>query len=162
MGNISPQLHRVHSVTQSQTADVYILDVEITDLNGEAYRCDYVSLPDDRFGLAPTIRQWLMDNAGNFEVTPFVPPTASEIRAGLPPLSPRQLRLGLAREGVSSKSVEAALDALPEGQAKEEAEIEWEYATSYQRTAPALLTIAAAIGLTPERVDTMWEKALLI
>lgn len=90
------------------------------------------------------------------------PPTTEELREGMLPLSPRQLRLALVRSGTSLASVETAIAALPDGTAKEEADIEWEYATEFRRLAPALLTIADAIGLTPEAVDELWEQALTI
>lgn len=155
-------LNEVHRITATLEPGVFILDITMTDANGEQFESEYASRPDDIYGLGPIIRQWLVENEGKYVIEPFVPETIEQVRSGMRPLSPRQLRLGLVREGISSKSVEAALDALPEGQAKEEAEIEWEYATEYKRLAPALLTIAAAIGLSPEQVDTMWEKALLI
>lgn len=99
-------------------------------------------------------------SAGN--IAPYEAPTADEARAMMRPLTPRQLRLALVRSGKSLLSVTAALDALPEGPAKEEAEIEWEYATQFNRLAPALLTIADAIGFTPSEVDALWEQALTI
>jgi len=162
-GNNNMQLHEVFSVTATLEPDVYILDVDITDMNGERYRCEYASRPDDTFGLAPVVRenleQWI---AAGKPVGAYVPPTAEAMRASMTPLTPRQLRLALVRSGVSLLSVTAALDALPEGPAKEEAEIEWEYATQFDRLAPALLTIADAIGFTPSEVDTLWEQALTI
>lgn len=159
---ITAQLHEVFGVAASFDEGVYALDVEITDMNGERYRCNYVSRPDDTFGLAPVIRQWLVDNDGQYEVSPYVAPSIEAIRAGMIPITPRQLRLALVRSGITLLSVTAALDALPDGPEKEEAEIEWEYATRYERLAPALLTIASTIGLTAEAVDTLWAQALLI
>jgi len=89
-------------------------------------------------------------------------PTIEEVRQYMQPITPRQLRLALVRSGTSIATVEAALEAIADTQAKEEAKIEWEYATEFGRLAPALLTIAAAIGLTPEAVDTLWEQAFTI
>jgi hypothetical protein len=155
-------LNAVRSVTATLEPDVFILDITMTDANGEQFESEYASRPDDMYGLGPVIRQWLVDNEGKYVIEPFVPETIEQVRENMRPLSPRQLRLALVREGHSLLSVTAALDSLPAGQAKEEAEIEWEYATEYKRLAPALLTIAQAIGLSPEEVDTMWEKALLI
>lgn len=159
---ITAVLHQVFSVTATGEEHVYSVDVDITDMNGERYRCKYTSAPDDTFGLAPVVRQWLIDNKGLYEIAPYVPPTIDDIRAGMTPITPRQLRLALVRSGISLLSVTAALDSLPEGAEKEEAEIEWEYATRYERMAPALLTIAGAIGLTQSEIDTLWAQALAI
>ncbi|WP_368516646.1 hypothetical protein [Rhizobium sp.] len=78
------------------------------------------------------------------------------------PVTPRQLRLTLVRNGFSLASIATAIDALPDGTAKEEAQIDWEYATKFNRLDPTLLTIASAIGLTPEAIDAFWEQALAI
>jgi len=156
-------IHTIYNVSETEEPGSYILDLELTDINGERYRCNYCSRADDNFGLAPAVRNaldaWI---ATSKPIAPYVPPTIEQVRAGMEPLSPRQLRLALVRSGVSLLSVTAALDALPEGPAKEEAEIEWEYATQFDRLAPALLTIADAIGLTPNEVDALWEQALTI
>lgn len=76
------ELHEFFGVTATATPEVYIIDVDITDINGERYRCDYVSAPDDTYGLAPTIRavlaQWIAN--GN-PVTAYAPPpiTSDEV-----------------------------------------------------------------------------------
>lgn len=89
-------------------------------------------------------------------------PTIEEVRQNMMSLTPRQLRLALVRSGTSIATVEATLDALPDGETKEEAKIEWEYATVFERVAPALLTIANALGFTPSEVDALWGRALTI
>lgn len=71
---ISLTLHEVFAVRATADAEVFIVDVDITDMNGDRYRCDYVSSPDDGFGLAPFIRKWLNDNAGSYEILPYAPP----------------------------------------------------------------------------------------
>ena len=158
----TPVLHQVHSIKDTKAENTYLLDVEISDMNGERYRCNYVSSPDDTYGLSPIIRQWLIDNEGSYEVLPYVPPTDEERRASMPSISARQLRLTLVRNGKSLASVNSAIDALPDGQQKEEAEIEWEYATTFDRLSPTLLTIANALSLTPSEVDTLWDEALSV
>lgn len=160
--NTQPILHAVTQVRLTNEDDVLDLTVDITDNSGDRYECGYISRSDDTFGLNPVIRQWLADNAGSYEVLPYVEPTAEERRASMSPLDPRQLRLGLVRAGISMSAVYAALDALPAGPEKEEAEIEWEYAPRFLRLAPALLTIAGALGLSPEAVDALWATALSI
>lgn len=83
-------------------------------------------------------------------------------REEFPSVTPRQLRLTLVRNGFSLTGVETAINALPDGTAKEEAQIDWEYATKFNRLDPTLLTIASALNLTDVQVDAMWDQALAI
>lgn len=156
--NGTPILHEVVSVQATATVDTYILDVDLTDMAGERYRCDYVSDPDDSFGLNPFIRNWLAEN--EYDVLPYTPPTAEAIRASMQPISRRQLRLTLVRNGFSLDSIAATIAALPAGQARDEVSIEWEDSTTFDRLNPTLLTIASALDLTPETVDALWNEAI--
>ncbi|MEH3111503.1 MAG: hypothetical protein PGN22_15530 [Agrobacterium cavarae] len=79
----------------------------------------------------------------------------------LSPVTRRQLRLTLVREGIALASVEALIEAMPEGLVKEEAKIEWADAQSFNRDHPTLLLIAEALSLSPTRVDEMWVKAMV-
>lgn len=79
-------------------------------------------------------------------------PTPEELRASMPTLTARQLRLALLSrlddvEGIIEASGDRAL------------QIEWEYATTFERLHPAIVGIGAALGLTPEEIDTMWLDA---
>ncbi|NSZ61883.1 hypothetical protein G6L16_000875 [Agrobacterium tumefaciens] len=76
------------------------------------------------------------------------------------PITRRQLRLTLVRKGISLAGVEAAIAAMPEGLAKEEARIEWADASTFSRNHPTLLLIAAALGLTEAQIDAMWAEAV--
>lgn len=51
----------------------------------------------------------------------------------MPALSARQIRLGLVSNGFALAQVTASIDAMPEGVEKETAQIEWEYATTFER-----------------------------
>jgi hypothetical protein len=79
-----------------------------------------------------------------------------------PDLTARQLRLGLVTNGFSLSQIDAAILALPEGQAKELAKIEWEYATTYTRTHPLIASVSAALGLTDAQTNAMWLSALVL
>lgn len=87
-------------------------------------------------------------------------PTLEEMRASLPPISRRQLRLTLVRNGISLDQVAAMIEALPEGLVREEAKIEWEDAGQFERLHPTLLLIASGLGLTDAQVDDLWRDAL--
>lgn len=154
------QLHEITAVRETEEAGVYVVAADLTDMEGERYVADYASRPDDGFGLAPQIRAGLdLWIAQGRPVAPYVPPTAQELRVAMPELSRRQLRLGLLAAGITSTQVTGEIDAMPEGNAKETARIEWEDATVYQRTHPLIQTIGAALGLSPEQIDDMWMAA---
>ncbi len=76
------------------------------------------------------------------------------------PVTRRQLRLTLVRNGISLANVEALIASMPEGMQKDEAKIEWEDAQTFERNHPTLLIIAQALELTPARVDEMWLEAM--
>lgn len=157
--NSQPVLHEVFGVNATNTPGVYMLDVELTDMAGERYRCQYVSDPADEFGLAPAIRQWLIDNEGNYSVGPYIPPTPEELRASMQDLTARQFRLGLQNAGLTPAQVTATIDALPAGIDKETAKVEWEYATTFHRMHPLIATVGAALGLNDDQIDAMWRSA---
>lgn len=72
----TPEILEVFSVTLTATPEVYVLDMSIRDSFGEEYRADFVSIPDDPYGLGPAVRQWLVDNP-DFPRTPYTPPPPS-------------------------------------------------------------------------------------
>lgn len=75
------------------------------------------------------------------------------------PITRRQLRLTLVRNGISLAGVEAAIAAMPAGLEKEEAQIEWADASTFSRRHPTLLLIASALGLMEAQIDRMWAEA---
>lgn len=139
---------------------VLTVDVEFVELS------EFGPLPFSTSDNSDTIHGqavWDRVTAGEFgSIAAYVPPTAEELRERMFPLTARQLRLTLTRNGISMAQVDAAIAAMPDGQEKEEAGIEWEYATTFERLSPTLLAIAGALDLTPEQVDTLWEQALSV
>jgi hypothetical protein len=77
----------------------------------------------------------------------------------LRPLTARQLRLGLVLHGFNLSSVDAAIDAIEDPTDREVARIEWEYATTFERSHPLINQVGTALGLTPEQIDDMWVEA---
>jgi hypothetical protein len=116
-------LNEVHAISATAEPEVYELSINLTDMSGQTYDCDYLSRPDDAFGLNPMIRKWLADNP-NFLIQSYTPPGAEQIRASMPSLSARQLRLGLIESGISPTQVTAAIDAMPAGSEKGRAQVE--------------------------------------
>lgn len=69
------------------------------------------------------------------------------------PLSPRQLRLTLLSIGITEAEVDAALVNDPAGQ------IEWKYATYFNRTHPLVDGLGLGFSITPEQIDSLWAYA---
>lgn len=115
------------------------------------------------------IERFDYDKAGFLaEIAPFdFPDPVAPLPPGLTPvvfhhLSARQLRLGLIAAGILPSQVDAAISAIPDATARAIAEIEWEYATQFERDHPLIGQVGGALGLTPEQINTMWEAALLL
>lgn len=89
-------------------------------------------------------------------------PDIDEIRAKMPALTARQLRLGLINGGILPSQVLTQLAAIPDPTQREIAETEWEYASTFTRTHNLIALVSAQLGLTPEQVDTMWMASLNI
>jgi len=111
-----------------------------------------VIVPDDMGNRhRQMIAEW--EAQGN-TIAPYEPPPEP-----LRPLTARQLRLGLVTNGISLSSVEAAIDAIEDETEREVARIEWEYATTFERSHPLIEQVGSALGLTPEQIDDMWAEA---
>ncbi len=97
---------------------------------------------------------------GEWVHVPVQPPTPEEVRASMPSITRRQLRLTLVRHGITLPSVSDAIDDMPEGLERDEMRIEWDDGTTYERLNPRLNAIADVLGLTQEQVDAMWDAAV--
>lgn len=148
-------LNEVYYVTATADIGVYIAYCNVTDMTGETYNCEYTSRPDDPYGLNPAIRRWIAERP-DLPITPHVPRSVEKLRTALPDISARQLRLGLLSAGIAPAQVTAAIEAMPPGPEREEAMIEWEYATTFGRCHPLISIVADALGLTDEEVDSSW------
>lgn len=116
----------------------------------------------DRTDIVQHSRELYAQAVADAIVAPYAAPTAAEVRAAMPTVTRRQLRLSLVRNGVSLASVDAVIAAMPEGQAKDEAQIEWADASTFERLHPTLTAIGAALGLSEEQIDAMWAQAAAI
>lgn len=72
--NTGLALYGVVSVTAANEPEVYVLVIDCIDAMGIRGLLNYVSRPDDPYGLNPAIRQWLIDHEGEYEILPYVPP----------------------------------------------------------------------------------------
>jgi len=159
---MNPILHQIFAVRATERANVYQVDVDLTDMVGERYTCEYLSDPDDTFGLAPTIRQWLITNAGNYEIAPYVPPpepTIEEIRAAMPHITPRQFWIAASSIGVSKQDVLDVVATMTDEAEKIRMQIEILEATVYERTNPYIDDLSGVLGITGEQLDALWMWA---
>ena len=88
--------------------------------------------------------------------------TADEIEkqrlASIPQsITPRQARLALLDAGLLSQ-VDTAINSL-ESPAKETAQIEWEYATSIERSSEWVSQLGGALGLDSAGIDDLFKTA---
>jgi hypothetical protein len=134
-----------------------MFDMEYSNTHGIRERTLFAYRASDIYGeITPIIAQWLADN--DHEILPYSPPqtlTPEEMRGQMPPISKRQLRLTLVRNGISLSDLDTAILAMGD-----EAVIEWQDASEYRRLHPLLNQVAAHLSLTQEQVDAMWQQAL--
>jgi len=100
---------------------------------------------------------WLYD--GEVFIPPEVEPLPPE---PLGPLTARQLRLGLVTNGFNLDQVETTIATIEDAQDRAVAQIEWEYASLFERDHPLIAQVGASLGLTVEQIDTMWQQALTL
>ncbi len=79
--------------------------------------------------------------------------------APLPPLTRRQLRLGLLSIGITAEDVEVQINAIADPTERAYGMIEWQDATQFRRDHPLLAQVAAAMELPAEQVDDLWGWA---
>ena len=108
-----------------------------------------VALSDD----SPVVIGW------SYSGTDFAaPPAPPAVPAPVPfSVTKRQGRLALLAAGKLS-AVTDAIAALPSPQ-KDEAQIEWDDATSYERASPFVAMLAEKIGLDDAALDALFTQA---
>ena len=98
-------------------------------------------------GERPTLEHVAHDD-GSWVIAPVVVPSV---------VTMRQARIALSRAGLIAQ-VEQALTAM-EGQAGEEARIEWDYSSEVHRNKPFVIGLGAAVGLTDAQIDELFITA---
>jgi hypothetical protein len=99
---------------------------------------------------------------GQWAVVPLPTPPAPPVPPPVAPTVPnvvtmRQARLALLEAGLLN-AVEQAIASL-EGQDKQRAQIEWDYASTVDRSSPFMQTLAGAIGLDADALDSLFTAA---
>lgn len=126
--------------------DLSSLDADLRALqwNGVAGHIEHYSTPTNT----------AITNIDNFANIVFLWQT--QVTPPIKPLNPAQIRLVLLNNGLLEQ-VESMI-----AQSTDAVKIEWEFRTEYRRTNPLLLQMAAALGLTDEQLDTMFEEGLAL
>lgn len=111
---------------------------------------------------APSYARW---NGNTWEVhTPPIPepePKPEPVEPGVPySVTIRQAKLQMSRAGILA-DVDAAIASM-EGQAGDEARIEWQYATELRREHPLVEALGPTLGLSHEAIDDLFVEAAKI
>lgn len=77
-----------------------------------------------------------------------------------PPLTARQLRIGLLNAGISTAAVSAAIEEIEDETEREIARIEWKYASEFERDHHLIDMVGDTLGLTPEQINAAWLAAV--
>lgn len=152
-------LHEVFGVYATQDEGIFIVDVDLSDMYGERYRTNYASYPNDTFGLAPIVRQWLVDHEGEYTIEPYVPPTTEQVRAEMTPLTRAAFRTAFKAAGMTTAVIVAAIFSVEDESEQEDLQIAWEDSAEFRRLDPLVLLVADRAVKTAEEIDTIWTAA---
>lgn len=111
----------------------------------------WLSVPDEVFA------GFIRNGDGSFSA-----PQTSNPQIEYPPLTARQLRLGLVLNGVDLQHVGEALDSIEDDQERTLAKIEWLHASQFSRSHPLVERVGAALGLSAEQINAMWLAASVL
>lgn len=117
------------------SGDTNLLSVHLSDLNFKRTLADAVP-----YSTAPQL-------------------TPEELRAQMPPLTPRQFRDALIDADIMPDQVTAAIGQIPDVKHRAKALNAWEYPTQFTRTDPLIDQIGAMFGLSPDDIDVLWLGA---
>lgn len=151
-----PGVETTHSGMTPVAADMPADTATADDILSAVKDAMASEMPTLEFHHANELR-WRFDQARASETVDLRP--VEEVRAALPPLSPRQLNLMLVQIGMSWAQVQARIDALTDPDERTAANIEFNRATSFKRNHPLVLSLAAGFDFAPAEIDTMWRYA---
>lgn len=90
----------------------------------------------------------------------YLPPAPAPEPVPVPAsVTATQIRLWLVRNGISMAQVYAAIAAIPDAQARAEAEVLWEYAPYVERSNPLVAMIASGFNMDAAAIDSAFREA---
>jgi hypothetical protein len=90
------------------------------------------------------------------EPEPYIPPTADQLRANFPELSPPRFWKAARQIGLTKDMVLEVINAVPDANVKDDMLIDLEECTGFIRLNPTVTTMAALFEIPPEQLDTLW------
>ncbi|KPU91159.1 hypothetical protein [Variovorax paradoxus] len=153
-------VYSYHPDTGAYTGPITLDESDLSPLEQGVYLipggCLQTPPPAAPAGYAAVVAggQWTIAPLPEAPAPPAPPPAAPTTPSVV---SMRQARLALLDAGLLS-SVEQAIAAL-DGQEKQRAQIEWDYASTVDRASPFMQTLAGAIGLDVGALDALFTAA---
>lgn len=120
----------------------------------------YFKLDGQIFGYDDTQTDLITDEMSELtkdELDEFLNPTQPPV--SLPQLTNRQFKLALLDADLLD-AVELEIAQIKDEKLKRRIQIEFEYATTFNRNSESIAIVVELLGLSVENVDEIWEQAL--
>lgn len=164
----APVLHDVLSIQPTDDDGAVIANIDMTDMAGERYTAPYYLRPDDPYGLAPTIREWIETKATTVLPKLVVQPTTSAPSAisGMQFFKALVLRdkismaeaVAAVRNRTPPSVIEDMFGALPTPQRLEMSLALWG-ANEYCRDHPIAALLGETFAWSDADLDAFWRSA---
>ena len=128
-----------------KNGEVYAYDANVINL--ENLSSDFIAMTEDEIDRHLHPSNYLTDEQKD---------------AMLPKLTRRQLRLVLVKNNYALAHIESLIATIEDPLQRQIIQIEWEDSTVFERTSESLLTMADMLDLSRERINELWQEALLL
>ena len=128
-----------------KNGEVYAYDANVINL--ENLSSDFIAMTEDEIDRYLHPSNYLTDEQKD---------------AMLPKLTRRQFRLVLVKNNYALAHIESLIATIEDPLQRQIIQIEWEDSTVFERTSESLLTMADMLDLSRERINELWQEALLL
>lgn len=145
-----PILHELISVMAGPDAATFIAKVDVTDMLGDRFTCDYITRVDDLHGLAPiiwqSIEEWVADGKA---ILPYVAPA---------PVIPDRVTANQFGKQLAAMGLLAQVETWV---AKQDVATQWSFnrSATFVREDPMMQAGFVALGFTSEQIDAFFVAA---
>lgn len=150
-----PIVNQVYAIHYTAEPGVYVVSCNITDMNDQTFDADYCLRPDDPYGCAPALRQWMADNP-SFPIGAYVPPTIAEVRASATGLHRLDFRTRAKAAGITTAVIGEYLAGITDPDHQDDMQIFWDATQGFSRLDPFVVELGAFAGKTPEDIDAIF------
>ena len=150
-----PIVNQIYAIRYTAEPGVYVVSCNLTDMNAQTFDADYCLRPDDPYGCAPALRQWMADNP-SFPIEAYVPPTIAEVRASASGLNRLDFRQKMKAAGVTTATIMGFLAGIADPDHQEDMQMFWEDSQQFARLDPFVVELGEFAGKTPEQLDPIW------